>query len=155
VQKRRLLVVGGKWKHVPKWANTAFVVDLYEKGMDDNCGGRGHLPEFERADAVVISADHLSHTFSTQAHKLARKWGVPAFVSSDGWSRAIDAAARCRCDWFVDAAQRTAEKAEDLKTVEAVDNAWRDVAGYEREKTGHSNEGSGRRRYVGRRSRPA
>lgn len=135
--KRRVLVVGGKDYNVPTWARRAFVIDLIEG--DSRSGNKEISPT--KADCIVVQVNYCSHNFSGQAHELGRKWKVPVLKARDGWSSAVAHAARNKVDWFVDAVQlagQAMESEEDEEAVEAqevVDNAWKELAVYERERT--------------------
>ena len=136
--RRRVLVVGGKEKNIPVWARNAFEIELVDQ--QEQSSGKGKLGS-QPADAIVICTVAVSHNFSKQAHELGRDWGVPVLKARDGWSSAVQGAARCGADWFVDAVQRAGEnlmmknapRAEEA--MEAVDNAWKALAVVEREKT--------------------
>lgn len=137
--RRRVLVIGGKPKNVPTWAKRAFDIDLIES--DYQGGNRTLSPD--PADAIVVVVNWVSHNFSGQAHDLGRRWGVPVLKARDGWASAVKGAATCKLDWFVDAVQlagrslahKNRPRAEEA--VEAVDNAWKDLAVVEREKAEH------------------
>jgi hypothetical protein len=134
--KRRVLVVGGKDYNVPTWARRAFVIDLID--ADTNSGNATLNPP--RADVIVVQVNYCSHNFSGQAHELGRKWGVPVLKARDGWSSAVAHAARNKVDWFVDAVQLAGQRLETKnppqaeEALEAVENAWKETAQYEREK---------------------
>ena len=136
MSKRRVLVVGGKDYNIPSWARRAFVIDLID--ADANSGNSTINPQ--PADCIVVHVNYVSHNFSGQAHELGRKWKVPVLKARDGWSSAVAHAARNKVDWFVDAVQLAGQQlVEDdeeaaEEAIEAVDNAWRETALYEREK---------------------
>jgi hypothetical protein len=139
-QLRRVLVIGGKEKNIPSWAYRAFNIDLIQ---GDHQGGN-RLLDPARADAIVVQVNWVSHNFSGQAHDLGRQWGVPVLKARDGWSSAVEHAARNRLDWFVDGVQlggqrlmsKNAPRAKEA--LEVVDNAWKALAEVEREKADHA-----------------
>jgi hypothetical protein len=130
-------VVGGKGHNIPVWAAAAFEIELIEG--DAQGGVRKIAPQ--RADAVVIDIQHVSHNFSTQARDWARSWDAPWFSVHGGWSMAVRRAAEQGIAWFVDAIQAGGQIATEqgdpsaAEAAEVVDNAWRSAADYEREKT--------------------
>jgi len=133
----RVLVVGGKEKNIPIWARNAFEIELIDQQAQSS--GKGKLGS-QRADAIVICTVAVSHNFSRQAHELGSEWGVPVLKARDGWSSAVQGAARCGADWFVDAVQMAGESLvaknapRAQEALETVDNAWKALAEAEREK---------------------
>jgi len=134
--RRRVLVIGGKEKNIPVWARNAFDIELIDQQTQ---GGKGRL-DTQPADAIVVCTIAVSHNFSKQAHEMGRVWGVPVLKARDGWSSAVQDAARVRADWFVDAVQMSGEALvaknppRAQEALETVDNAWKALAEGEREK---------------------
>jgi hypothetical protein len=135
--RRRVLVVGGKDYNVPTWARRAFEINLV--ATDE----RGDLivPEPESADVIVICVNYIANSVSGQARAIARKWNLPTLKARDGWSSAVAQAAQLKIDWFVDAVQLAGQDLADEDppqaeaALEVVENAWRNAAHHEREKT--------------------
>lgn len=136
-KKHRILVVGGLPYNIPKWAHHAFEIDLIE---GCSSGGTGPLVPKTVPDAVVIRIDFVSHGYSEQAVDFARSHSIPWFTCRGGWSSVIERAVQQGIDWFADAIQSAGEELlEDgdengVEVTDAVDNAWKTLADYERRK---------------------
>jgi hypothetical protein len=124
VTKPRILVVGGNTKNIPPWAAAAFDITLIDQHAPKTPIETPSTP----ARAIVIWTAAVSHQHSGQCHKIGADWGVPVLKAANGWSSAVQQAAACGAQWFVDASQRGAASVEDVAALEAVDNAWRDLA---------------------------
>lgn len=134
--RRRVLVIGGRRKNIPIWAERAFDIELVNQ---EHQGGKKTISPTP-AEAIVVATNWVSHNLSGQAHELGRKWGVPVLKARDGWASAVKYAAQNRVDWFVDAVQVAGESLTTKNTPraieaeEAVENAWKYAAHIEREK---------------------
>lgn len=130
MSKPRVLVIGGKRKNIPAWAEAAFEITLL-----DQDGSKSRIdPSDVPPAAIVIYTGAVSHQHSGQAHEMGATWDIPVLKARDGWSTAVEQAAQIGADWFVNAVQ-TGAQALDTKNpprskegLEVVDNAWRDLA---------------------------
>lgn len=128
--KPRVLVIGGKRKNIPAWAEVAFEIELL-----DQDGPKSHINGDRRpASAIVIYTGAVSRQHSSQAHDLGSSWDVPVLKARDGWCTAVEQAAKIGAAWFVDAVQAgsaaisTKNPPRSEEGLEIVDNAWRTVA---------------------------
>jgi len=130
MSKPRVLVIGGKRKNIPAWADAAFEIVLLEQ---EGPKARIEPPEAP-CSAIVIYTGAVSHQHSGQAHEMGSTWDVPVLKARDGWSTAVQQAAQIGATWFVDAVQTGAAAISDKNPPRAeeaakiVDNAWRDHA---------------------------
>lgn len=136
-EPRKILVVGGDERNIPTWAKRAFTI---EHVHGESKGGKGRLQVKKNPEAIVVVVEHVSHNYSGQCHELGRALDIPVLKARGGWASAVAGAAKNRCDWFVDAVQRSAESLDAKNPpqseagLEAVENAWKDVAEHERKR---------------------
>lgn len=128
--KSRVLVIGGMPKNVPAWAQVAFEIDLLDQnGPKSRIDQSGQPPR-----AIVVYTSAVSHQHSCQAHDMGARWDIPVLKARDGWSTAVEQAARIGATWFVDAVQMGSQAISGKNPprseegLELVDNAWRDLA---------------------------
>ena len=131
-QRRRIYIVGGKGKNIPRWLSAAFDYEQFEQ---DNPKTRTLEPE-QSPDAVVCLKSWIGHEHWYGARDLAKRLGVPMIEAAGGWSGALKAASDAGVEWFIqdiDRAKRSGDLSDDqVEEVEDfVDNAWREA--YERE----------------------
>ncbi|MGD9729313.1 MAG: hypothetical protein AB7L09_03170 [Nitrospira sp.] len=131
-QKRRIYIVGGKDRNVPRWLSAAFDYEQFEQ---DSANTRTLEPS-QTPHAVICLTSWIGHEHWYGARDLAERLGVPLINSPGGWSGAIKAASDVGAEWFI----QDIERAKNSKTLDAqqvievedfIDNAWRDA--YERE----------------------
>jgi len=130
--KRRLFIVGGKGKNVPRWLSEAFD---YEQFDQENAKTRTLEPSVP-PDAIVCLKSWVGHEHWYGARDLSQRLSVPLINAPGGWSTSLKAAADLGVEWYVQAVER-ARRSDDLTEDEAeeaeefIDNAWREA--YERE----------------------
>ena len=130
--KRRLFIVGGKGKNVPRWLSEAFD---YEQFDQENAKTRTLEPSAP-PDAIVCLKSWVGHEHWYGARDLSQRLSVPLINAPGGWSTSLKAAADLGVEWYVQAVER-ARRSDDLTEDEAeeaeefIDNAWREA--YERE----------------------
>ena len=131
-KKRRIYIVGGKGKNVPRWLSAAFD---YEQFQQDNSKTRDLEPD-KVPDAVVVLSSWLGHEHFYGARDLAERLDIPMILSPGGWSASLKSAAELGINWFlrdIEQARRSPELTVDEEEgVDAfIDNAWREA--YQRE----------------------
>lgn len=118
--KRKILVVGGISKNIPKWINDAFEVDHYESET--------HFKRqfVSKADVIVILQGFVSHKQSSDAKKYAKENDIPLIVADKGWASALAQAADRGMLWLIDDIGKEVKDAplEDKLDV-MLNDAWR------------------------------
>lgn len=131
-QKRRIYIVGGKGKNIPRWLSAAFDYEQFEQ---DESKTRTLEPSV-KPDAVVCLKSWCGHEHWYGARDLAERLEIPLINSAGGWSGALKAAADVGAEWFIQdiekakiSGETTEGQAEEIE--DFIDNAWREA--YERE----------------------
>lgn len=131
-QKRRIYIVGGKGRNIPKWLSAAFDYEQFEQ---DESKTRTLEPS-SPPDAVICLKSWCGHEHWYGARDLAERLDVPLINAAGGWSSALKAAGDVGAEWFIqdiERAKRSDSISEETSTEieDFVDNAWREA--YERE----------------------
>jgi len=131
-QKRRIYIVGGKGKNVPRWLSAAFD---HEQFAQDNTKTRTLEPE-KTPDAVVVLSSWVGHEHFYGARDLAERLDIPMILSPGGWSASLKGAADLGVEWFIQDIERARTtgnlpEQEQEAVEEFIDNAWREA--YQRE----------------------
>ena len=130
--KRKLFIVGGKSRNVPRWLSNAFD---YEQLEQDHPKTRTLEPS-KTPDAVIVLSSWVGHEHFYGARDLAERLGIPLILSPGGWTSSLKGAADLGVEWFIQDIERARStgnltEAQVEEVAEFIDNAWREA--YNRE----------------------
>lgn len=132
-EKKKVLVIGGLAKNIPKWISNVFELEHYEQQIHFK---RTIAPD-ERPDVVVALRSWISHKQHKDARDYAVANNIPFISAENGWAQAVQQAMELGLHWFaktVDKALPELEEPERTELDVILDRAWENAFAREKEK---------------------